>query len=110
MVDGYNPLPSSSEKELRDKDAQGEALRTVVPDWIRTGRWIKGVRLAPGASIAVQHGLKRAPQGWMLSGIRADAGAPNGNANIVESTRDASKITLNNNGSAVTVIFDLWVF
>lgn len=109
-VDGHNPLPADTAKEARDKDLQGEALRTVVPDWIRTGKMVKGIRLDPAEVQSVTHGLKRVPQGWCLMGVRADSAAPNANYNISETTRDASKLTLANNGSAVTVRFDLWVW
>jgi hypothetical protein len=109
-VDGYEPLPSDSEKEARDKDLNGEALRRLIPDWVRSGRMLKGIHLDPAEYRGVQHGLKRKPQGWVLHRVVADDGAPNANFCISESTSDAAKITFCNNGSAVGVTIDVWVY
>ncbi len=108
-VDGYNALPSDSEKEARDKEATGEAMRTIVPDWIRTGRMVKGLKLDSGDSLGVQHGLKRKPEGWILVAPRVTQGSGS-NYCLVETMRDQAKLSLSNTGDVGLTYFDLWVW
>lgn len=108
-VDGYNALPSDTEKEARDKEATGEALRSVVPDWVRTGKMVKGLKLDSGNSLAIQHGLKRNPEGWILVAPRVAQGSGS-NYCIVETMRDSAKLALSNTGTVGLTYFDLWVW
>lgn len=108
-VDGYNPLPSDSEKEARDKEAQGESLRALIPDWVRTGRMVKGIHIDAGQTLGVQHGLKRKPEGWILVAPRdqQQAGVV---YTLIELGRDVAKLTLTNTGNTDTIYFDIWVW
>jgi hypothetical protein len=113
-VDGYEPLPSNTEEENRDKDRTGEALRTLIPDWIRTGRMVKGQYLNPGQTKSIQHGLKRAPQGWLVMSLKfhTSGGSPPASGSmLIEMNRDASKLTLyHNSDGGGPYTFDLWVW
>jgi hypothetical protein len=108
-VDGHNPLPADTEKEARDKDLQGEALRTVVPDWIRGGVMVRDQKMGSEETLSVQHGLKRAPQGWVLMNVRSRDGAANQVFSICEISRDPAKIVLTS-GLDTSVRFDIWVW
>ena len=109
-VDGYNALPSDSEKEARDKDRTGEAFRTIVPDWIRTGKIIAGVKLTTGQTTKVSHGLKHAVTGWMIQSVRTVT-SPNDNVFPIEIARDSSSITFRGGtGGSGTIKFDIWVW
>ncbi len=111
-VDGYNPLPSDSQKEARDKDRTGEALRATVPDWIRGGSMLKDLKATVGSTLKVPHGLKRKPSGWLLVRPRLTGavGSASNDRSLLEVSSDASSLTLQCLGGGGTLTFDLWVW
>jgi hypothetical protein len=118
-VDGYEPLPSKTEEEARDKDQTSEALKRLIPDWIRTGRMVTGSSGSKGGTggtvgntMKVTHGLKRKPAGWIVVRPRLiDAvGTPANDPQVVEVACDVSTITLFVQGGGGRMAFDLWVW
>lgn len=111
-TDGFNPLPPKDERESRDKELTAEALKRLIPDWVRTGVMIKDVIIEPpdGTTKRVQHGLKRQPVGWLLVSPRPpSAGGGVTEYSICEVSKDSSAITFRFFGGN-PVKFDVWIW
>jgi len=51
-----------------DKDAI-----TYLPGWLRTGQMVERVEMLAGVTKRFNHGLNRAPQGWILTRVEASS-------------------------------------
>lgn len=81
-----------------------EELKAKIPDWIRNGRFLRGINLASGDNRIV-HGLGHRPRGWVVTRL-IESSATDYPAEPIAAS-DEVQLTLNST-DAMTV--DLWVW
>lgn len=103
MISQFRKIRSTINDIQRVQDAVAVVFNSLLKKQILDGRLIRDKFLDSSANpISIDHGLGKAPRGWVI--VKQDA-----DANVYESTSSTPNATLELNATA-DVTVSLWVF
>lgn len=109
-MEGLPRIHDGSEQTERSQETLERALLAKIPEWIRNGRFAGPFTIGVGATLKVQHGLKRPLKGWTLCRPQSKGQSP-GEMVLCERSCDDNTITLElSANSNASVTFSLWVW
>lgn len=99
------PPTGGDPNTVQQVDATDRAVRTVLPEWARSGRLLEGIQVL-GTAGNHAHGLGRAYRGWIVVRDYGAGGAPH---TVYETTSPDSTKYLTLIATAVSKV-SVWVW